>query len=115
MANNGKIDLTENAMGYYLAWFGGEEEAEGDLTVGETFTTEEQEEDSFCEMFTYVSNTLRTLCPPDFGDVAFMTHTLFWETASKAKAALALARKLQKQFDSKKPWPEWALQATAEG
>ncbi len=72
-------------------------------------------EDPFDAMFNAVTDGLRKLFPPDDVGRAHSPDTMFWNTASRAKQARSIARMIQKQFESNRPWPEWALKAKAEG
>lgn len=89
---------------YSIGWFGGDEEAEGDLHLGELEGIEDVE-DAEC------SNVVR-----DMADVIVDGGELCWYEEAACVKALRVARMKLRELQSKKaPLEEWEKQALAAG
>jgi hypothetical protein len=103
-----KLDIIEahdRWNGYAIGWFDEAEEIDGELHLGERAAYKDDEEHK------KVSEAVRPMC-----DESTRDGELTWESVSRAKKGLAVARaKLKEVRSEKKPLEDWELKAIEAG
>lgn len=109
-----KLNIFEGADGYYLAW---EFPEDIGAELGELYTVrdnclppEPSKAENFDEYITWLAEKTALECKPDWINTRFN-----WETKTGGLRALRTIRAAMKSATADKPWPEWALQASAAG
>lgn len=98
-----KIRIFEKTGVFMLAW---DDDGEPGLAIGELVDPEDGEDIDHLE-----ATRAAALVPGNVGT----GNILYWETMRGARLALKAARAAVKAVQAGKPWPDWALQAKAQG